>query len=146
MRRVDSSRTAGGRGCDDDQASQRGDGSVGSATIELLEQYTEPVRSSACALHVPPTPRCCACTTPSGAASSLAGSVALDWLSALAAALDAVDSSPLPQMRALAAIRDALPEPDDTQADVAWSTSSGLATLQADGRLPAERARAHRQR
>ena len=103
--------------------------------------------------------------------------VALDGFTALAAALEAVEASPLPRMQAyldfatanprtyeamfslpsqlpfaedasgplsqaFAAIRDAFPEPDDTQAEVAWSTLHGLATLQAGGRLPAERAQA----
>lgn len=41
--------------------------------------------------------------------------------------------------RAFSAIRDAFPGPDDTQAEVAWSTLHGLATLQAGGRLPESR-------
>ena len=68
-------------------------------------------------------------------------------------------SGPLP--RAFAALRDALAgsgdthgndvrtddtQADDTQAEVAWSMLHGLATLQAGGRLPAERARARLQR
>lgn len=41
--------------------------------------------------------------------------------------------------RAFSAIRDAFPGADDTLAEVAWSTLHGLATLQASGRLPADR-------
>jgi len=47
-----------------------------------------------------------------------------------------------PLTRAFAAIRDAFPDPDDTRAEVAWATLHGLATLQASGRLPADRAKA----
>lgn len=47
-----------------------------------------------------------------------------------------------PLIRAFSAIRDAFPGPDDTQAEVAWSTLHGLATLQASGRLPEKRAQA----
>ena len=46
-----------------------------------------------------------------------------------------------PLTRAFAAIRDAFPGADDTRAEVAWATLHGLATLQASGRLPPERAR-----
>lgn len=51
-----------------------------------------------------------------------------------------------PLARAFSAIRDAFPEADDTRAEVAWATLHGLATLQASGRLPAERARARLER
>lgn len=44
-----------------------------------------------------------------------------------------------PLSRAFSAIRDAFPGADDTQAEVAWSTLHGLATLQASGRLPEKR-------
>ncbi|PYY31617.1 MULTISPECIES: TetR/AcrR family transcriptional regulator [unclassified Curtobacterium] len=44
--------------------------------------------------------------------------------------------------RAFAAIRAAFPGPDDTDAEVAWATVHGLATLEISGRLPATRSRA----
>ena len=55
-----------------------------------------------------------------------------------------------PLTRAFTAIRDAFPPHDqdedsdagDVRAEVAWATLHGLATLQASGRLPAERAQA----
>lgn len=110
----------------------------------------------------------------------LIDAVALDGFDAIAAALEAVDPSPMarmrayldfaaahpniyeamfsmpsgllfdahdfpsngPLVRAFSAIRDAFPGPDDTQAEVAWSTLHGLATLQAGGRLPEKRAEA----
>ena len=59
-----------------------------------------------------------------------------------------------PLTRAFTAIREAFPAPDDDTADaeagdvraeVAWSTLHGLATLQASGRLPPERAQARLQ-
>jgi AcrR family transcriptional regulator len=49
------------------------------------------------------------------------------------------DSTHEPLSRAFSAIRDAFPGADDTQAEVAWSTLHGLATLQASGRLSADR-------
>lgn len=47
-----------------------------------------------------------------------------------------------PLSRAFSAIRDVFPGPDDTRAEIAWSTLHGLATLQAGGRLPKRRMRA----
>ena len=47
-----------------------------------------------------------------------------------------------PLSRAFSAIHVAFPGPDDTRAEVAWSTLHGLATLQAGGRLPAKRRQA----
>jgi AcrR family transcriptional regulator len=47
-----------------------------------------------------------------------------------------------PLTRAFSAIRDAFPGPDDTRAEVAWSTLHGLATLQASGRLSEDRSQA----
>src|ERR1700727_2089388 len=47
----------------------------------------------------------------------------------------AVDDTPEPLLRAFSGIRDAFPEPDETQAEVAWAAMHGLATLQASGRL-----------
>lgn len=47
-----------------------------------------------------------------------------------------------PLTRAFTAIRDVFPAADDTRAEVAWATLHGLATLQASGRLPADRAQA----
>jgi len=47
-----------------------------------------------------------------------------------------------PLSRAFTAIREAFPGADDTQAEVAWATLHGLATLQASGRLPQERVQA----
>ena len=44
--------------------------------------------------------------------------------------------------RAFSTIRDAFPGPDDTRAEVAWSTLHGLATLQSSGRLPESRMQA----
>ena len=108
---------------------------------------------------------------------ALLDAVALNGFRSMAAALEAVDGSPLVRMRAyldfavahprvyeamfslpsglrfgdtaheplsraFAAIRDAFPGPDDTRAEVVWSTLHGLATLQASGRLPAGRAQA----
>jgi len=108
---------------------------------------------------------------------ALIDAVALGGFAELAAALEAVDASPVARMRAyldfaaahpatyeamftmssglqfasgtpgplsqaFTAIRDAFPGADDTQAEVAWATLHGLATLQASGRLPEERAQA----
>jgi len=53
--------------------------------------------------------------------------------SGLAFAAD--DDTPEPLLRAFSGIRDAFPHADETQAEVAWSTMHGLATLQASGRL-----------
>lgn len=47
-----------------------------------------------------------------------------------------------PMARAFSAIHDVFPGPDDTRAEVAWSTLHGLATLQASGRLPESRLQA----
>src|SRR6202046_1470754 len=47
----------------------------------------------------------------------------------------AADDTPGPLQRAFSGIRDAFPDADDTQAEVAWSAWHGLATLQASGRL-----------
>src|SRR5580693_1498932 len=47
----------------------------------------------------------------------------------------AADDTPEPLLRAFSGIRDAFPEPDETQAEVAWAAMHGLATLQASGRL-----------
>jgi AcrR family transcriptional regulator len=47
-----------------------------------------------------------------------------------------------PLSRAFAAISVAFPGPDDTRAEVAWSTLHGLVTLQASGRLPESRLQA----
>ncbi len=102
---------------------------------------------------------------------ALIDAVALDGFSDLAAALKAVDASPMARMHAyldfatahprayeamfslpsglafathdtpeplhhaFSAIRDAFPDADETQAEVAWSAWHGLATLQAGGRL-----------
>jgi hypothetical protein len=51
-----------------------------------------------------------------------------------------------PLTRAFSAIRDVFPGPDDTRAEVAWSTLHGLATLQAGGRLPEGRMQARLER
>ncbi|MGT2424774.1 TetR/AcrR family transcriptional regulator [Amnibacterium kyonggiense] len=51
-----------------------------------------------------------------------------------------------PLTRAFTAIRDVFPSDDDARAEVAWATLHGLATLQATGRLPAERAEARLER
>ena len=102
---------------------------------------------------------------------ALIDAVALNGFRDLAAALQAVDASPMPRMRAyldfaaanprvyeamfslpsglafaaddapeplhraFSGIRDAFPDGDETQAEVAWSAWHGLATLQASGRL-----------
>jgi AcrR family transcriptional regulator len=47
----------------------------------------------------------------------------------------ATEDTPEPLQRAFAGIRGAFPGTDETQAEVAWSTWHGLATLQAGGRL-----------
>src|ERR1700735_4904058 len=47
----------------------------------------------------------------------------------------AADDTPEPLHRAFSGIRDGFPDADETQAEVAWSTLHGLATLQAGGRL-----------
>ena len=47
----------------------------------------------------------------------------------------AVDDTPEPLLRAFCGIRDAFADPDETQAEVAWSALHGLASLQASGRL-----------
>jgi len=44
--------------------------------------------------------------------------------------------------QAFSTIRAAFPGPDDTRAEVAWSTLHGLATLQSSGRLPQSRMQA----
>jgi AcrR family transcriptional regulator len=44
---------------------------------------------------------------------------------------------PEPLRRAFAAIRAALPQGDDVEAEVVWATVHGLATLEISGRLPA---------
>lgn len=53
---------------------------------------------------------------------------------------------PEPLRRAFAAIRAAFPSPDETEAEVAWATVHGLATLQVNGRLPETRAQERLQR
>ena len=47
----------------------------------------------------------------------------------------AADETPAPLQRAFSGIRNAFPDADETQAEVAWSASHALATLQASGRL-----------
>jgi AcrR family transcriptional regulator len=47
----------------------------------------------------------------------------------------AIGDIPGPLLRAFAGIRDAFLDADETQAEVAWATMHGLATLQASGRL-----------
>ena len=47
----------------------------------------------------------------------------------------AADDTPEPLLRAFSGIRDAFPDADETQAEVAWAAMHGLATLQASGRL-----------
>jgi AcrR family transcriptional regulator len=47
----------------------------------------------------------------------------------------AADDTPEPLRNAFSGIRDAFPDADETQAEVAWSAWHGLATLQASGRL-----------
>jgi len=54
----------------------------------------------------------------------------------------AADDTPDPLRHAFSGIRDAFPGADDTQAEVAWSTLHGLATLQASGRLRASHVQA----
>ncbi|MFJ4220509.1 TetR/AcrR family transcriptional regulator [Curtobacterium luteum] len=49
---------------------------------------------------------------------------------------------PDPLQRAFAAIQAAFPGADGTEAEVAWATVHGLATLEISGRLPAARSRA----
>ena len=76
----------------------------------------------------------------------------LDFAAAHSAIYEAMFSMPsdlqfssaalAPLTRAFTAIRDAFPGSDDTRAEVAWATLHGLATLQASGRLPADRAQA----
>jgi AcrR family transcriptional regulator len=109
---------------------------------------------------------------------ALIDAVALNGFSDLAAALKAVDASPMARMRAyldfadayprvyeamfslpsgltfaaqdtpealqraFSGIRDAFPDADETQAEVAWSAWHGLATLQASGRLRTSHAQA----
>ncbi|MGZ8177229.1 TetR/AcrR family transcriptional regulator [Williamsia sp. SKLECPSW1] len=51
------------------------------------------------------------------------------------------DTGPDPLRRAFAAFQDAFPGPDDTEAEVAWATVHGLATLEIGKRLPAVRSR-----
>lgn len=58
-------------------------------------------------------------------------------------------AGPEPLRRAFAAIQAAFPGEDDTEAEVAWATVHGLATLEVSKRLPASRSaarldRAHR--
>ncbi len=52
------------------------------------------------------------------------------------------DGTPGPLRRAFAGIRSAFPEAGETQAEVAWATWHGLATLGAGGRLRASHAQA----
>src|SRR5271165_5663502 len=109
---------------------------------------------------------------------ALVDAVALNGFDDVAAALEAVDASPLGRMRAyldfaaahprvyeamfslpsglafatddapeqlqraFSGIRDAFPDADESQAEVAWSALHGLATLQASGRLRASHAEA----
>jgi AcrR family transcriptional regulator len=47
----------------------------------------------------------------------------------------AARDTPRPLQDAFAAIHDAFPDADDTQAEVAWAVLHGMATLQASGRL-----------
>src|SRR3984885_14937321 len=54
----------------------------------------------------------------------------------------AADDTPEPLRNAFSGIRDAFPDADETQAEVAWSACHGLATLQASGRLRASHAQA----
>jgi AcrR family transcriptional regulator len=49
---------------------------------------------------------------------------------------------PAPLQRAFAAIHEAFPGGDVTQAEVAWATAHGLATLEISGRLPVVRTEA----
>ena len=51
-------------------------------------------------------------------------------------------NGPEPLRRAFAAIQEAFPDQDGVEAEVAWATVHGLATLQISGRLPAPRAEA----
>jgi AcrR family transcriptional regulator len=52
------------------------------------------------------------------------------------------DDTPEPLRHAFRGLHDTFPDADDTQAEVAWATLHGLATLQASGRLRADHARA----
>ena len=54
----------------------------------------------------------------------------------------AADDTPEPLRHAFSGIRDAFPDADETQAEVAWAAMHGLATLQASGRLRADQAQA----
>lgn len=63
-----------------------------------------------------------------------------DVLDALRAALRR--QCPRTLSQAFSTIRAAFPGPDDTRAEVAWSTLHGLATLQSSGRLPQSRMQA----
>ena len=54
----------------------------------------------------------------------------------------ATDDAPEALQRAFSCIRDAFPDADESQAEVAWSALHGLATLQASGRLRASHAEA----
>jgi len=54
----------------------------------------------------------------------------------------ATDDTPEQLQRAFSGIRDAFPDADESQAEVAWSALHGLATLQASGRLRASHAQA----
>jgi AcrR family transcriptional regulator len=54
----------------------------------------------------------------------------------------AAAGTPEPMQRAFLGIRDAFADADDIQAEVAWSTLHGLATLQATGRLAANQVQA----
>ncbi|RIX31082.1 TetR/AcrR family transcriptional regulator [Amnibacterium setariae] len=49
-------------------------------------------------------------------------------------------------LHAFTAVRDAVPDADDTRAELAWATLHGLATLGASGRLPLDRAQARLER
>ncbi|PZE70799.1 TetR family transcriptional regulator [Curtobacterium sp. MCPF17_018] len=51
-------------------------------------------------------------------------------------------TAPNALQRAFAAIHEAFPGPDGTEAEVAWATLHGLATLEIGGRLPASRSAA----
>jgi len=50
------------------------------------------------------------------------------------------DDGPAPLLRAFSAIQAVFPDEDEVQAEVAWASVHGLATLLISGRLPAARA------
>jgi AcrR family transcriptional regulator len=54
----------------------------------------------------------------------------------------AADDTPEPLRQAFSALREAFPDADGTRAELAWSLLHGLATLEAGGRLPADRVQA----